>query len=263
MIDTSLAKEKKAKKTNSTFSKSKQQKQAIRFWILLPFTLLMNCLAKIIEISRINWQKITKKPKAKKRYQKITFHSTNDQEIVKISINHPKSSKPNSKSNEENELFSPNISDNFEKKNVKTISKEVRENKAKEDEMIEIPPSEEIGDSVFKKALHNLKKVASNRKHIIFQKVVFGNGNNYLKKKASMPATEVCLEKFEEINKKYMNENIDQEMQSSKELAEVLMDKLRQPIILRNKKILLKVRPKKKSFVPSRLTPIYEDLDYC
>ena len=146
------------------------------------------------------------------------------------------------------ELFSPNIYDTCKNSN-------------KNDIIISIPPTE-IRNDVYQKVLNNLGRTSNARRHILFQKIVFGN-SGLLKKKSVMPGTDSALNKYMEMNKKFIDDlKPDEMLLKSKNLEETLMEKLHQPMILRNKKIVIKLRPKKKSFIPTNLTTIYEDMDY-
>jgi hypothetical protein len=188
---------------------------------------------------------LKKQAKPNKKYHRITFNTPNNNELAKMHINIMKESKNPEISTE---LFSPNIYDTCKNSN-------------KNDIIISIPPTE-IRNDVYQKVLNNLGRTSNARRHILFQKIVFGN-SGLLKKKSVMPGTDSALNKYMEMNKKFIDDlKPDEMLLKSKNLEETLMEKLHQPMILRNKKIVIKLRPKKKSFIPTNLTTIYEDMDY-
>ena len=218
-------------------------------YLSLPFTLLYTCFMNSFLIFKSQLKVIKKKSQPNKKYHRITFNTTNSNEMAKLHMN---SAKTNRKSEGNNDLFSPNADGNG--KNGQIINKN--------DTIISIK-NEENNHNCYQKVLNNIGKTSNARKHIIFQKIVFGN-NSVMRKKAVMPGTDLSLNKYTEANKKFIDElKTDELLIKSKELEETLMDRLHQPIVLRNKRILLKSRPKKKVFIPSNLTTIYEDLDYC
>lgn len=258
MIEHKKVKEKKIVKKSKNLSKFSTNSRHLLACIFLPFTLLWHCFLKSYKAFKSQLTKVSKKPKGKKKYQRITFNTTNNHELAKLSIN---TSSTRKISNENGELFSPNINKNNQEKN--------NENKKKDDSTsnvdknaVAITINQEENDNIFVKTLANLKKASNAKRHIVFQKIIFANGNSFIKKKNPMPGTEISLEKYIEMNQKYVLEKNDNLLLKSKELEETLLQRLSQPIVLRNKRIVVKIRPKKNFFMPSILTPIYEDLDY-
>lgn len=263
MIEHIKVKEKKIVKKNKNLSKSSKNSKFLLACFFIPFTLLWNCFLKTYRVFKSQVTLISKKPKGKKKYQRITFNSTNNNELAKLSIS---TSSTRKFSNGNGELFSPNINKNNAnqmKVNQEKNNEDINDNSNNVDRnSVAITITPEENDNIFIKTLANLKKASNNRRHMIFQKIIFANGNSFIKKKNPMPGTDTSLEKYIEMNNKYIFEKNDNLLLKSKELEETLIQRLSQPIILRNKRIVVKNRPKKKFFMPTILTPIYEDLDY-
>ena len=248
-------------KNLETMKPVKKTTPLIRY-LSLPFIIIYTCFLKSFLMFKSQMRLIKKKSKPSKKYHRITFNTNNNssQELAKLNIN---SAKSHINSENSSELFSPNLNQNLDdfqnNQNVHNGKNSLN------DTIISIITEEKkTNDNCYQKVLNNIGKGNNTRRHIVFQKIVFGNGNNVMKKKGVMPGTDSALTKYKETNKKFIDELKPHELLAkSKELEETLMERLHQPIILRNKKLVIKSRPKKKSFVPSNLTTIYEDLDYC
>lgn len=110
----------------------------------------------------------------------------------------------------------------------------------------------------------NIERSKNSNKLIIFKKTFYDQHLNLIKMKGTMPSTEEALEMFEKRNQEYFEEQNKEQNDSflnSKKLESFLMKKLSQPIIGINKRII-KFRRKRKSFKPTVLTTIYEDVFY-
>lgn len=229
----------------------RRKRNKIMEYIMTPFKLILSCLMASLFLFKAQIRILKKKTKPNKKYHRITFNTTNNNnEIAKIQMPSAKSAKERKTTENNTDLFSPNLSETAKNSHHKL------------DTIITIPKEEKKAD-VFQKVLNNLGRSSNSRRHIIFQKIVYGN-NAVLKKKSVMPGTDSALNKFMEVNKKFIDElKPDEMLLRSKSLEDVLIEKLHQPMILRSKKIVIKCKPKKKSFIPSNLTTIYEDVDYC
>lgn len=231
--------------------KSKKKQSSLTHYFYYPFLLIYSCLLKFFKIFKFQMSFLKKGSKIKK-YQKIAFGTTisNSNELVKLPLFYANN---NLNLNNTVELFSPNSIDG---ENILNINK----NDQPKDKIISIINEEKT--DCYSKVLNNLGKTASSKRHLIFKKITFGK-SGLMKKRIVLSGTDLSLTKYIEVNKKFMEELKPEELLiKSKELEETLMEKLCQPIVLRNKKLVIKTRSKKRSFIPTKLTTIFEDLNY-
>lgn len=201
------------------------------------FLLLLNLLKIISRFLRPHLKLINAMKKMRsnqKTYKK--FHMTaKNKRKVKLDEKLDEVFKFNNESKEDQELMSPNNSDM---------------EKDKKDLIITVE--------------ENVERSKTSNKLIIFKKTVYDQNLNLIKMKGTMPSTEEALEMFEKKNQEYFEEQNKEQNDNflnSKKLEHFLMKKLSQPINGLNKRII-KFRRKRKSFKPTALTTIYEDVFY-